>query len=144
MGKLFDIVKAFARDWQKNFLEDVDASSVRFKESLKSKESKAAKTDQIKRKIILCLREPPDLMFGQTEVYVCTRNHKLVHDIAKEFGVTFEKRVNERQGYWQYQTRIDGIYVEVYGIQQILNCRLVAKEKLVKMQIWEIVCDETT
>jgi len=144
LGKLFDIVKVFARDWQKEFLEDVDTSAVAFKEQLREREFKAAKTRQIKRRIILCLREKPDLMFGKTEIYVCTRNHKLVHDIAKEFGVTFEKRVNDRQGYWQYETRIDGIYVEVYGIQKILNCRLKPREKLVKMQTWEIVCDETS
>jgi hypothetical protein len=93
----------------------------------------------LKQQIIENLRAEPDSIFGDTNIFIQTENHLLVHDVAKTLNIRLERNA-EVDGF-NFRGKVGDILVSVYGMKEIPHCKIVPHKKMVEQTTYETVCN---
>lgn len=101
--------------------------------------AKITQTAEIRKRLIKCLREKPEMIFGSDGIYIRTKNHLLVHDVAKELNIKLE-RTAESDGF-NFKSEYEGVRINVFGMQTIPHCKIVPHKEMQEITIYETVCE---
>jgi len=131
------------KSWREKMIEEVEREVEKnklgvFEETCKAVE-KIKKAAEIKKRIIGVLREEPYSVFGTTGVYVNSKNHLLVHDIAKELGIELKRSAENT---FHFRGKYDGIDICLYGAEEVLGCKIVPKKVMKEVTEYEVVCPD--
>lgn len=131
-------------EWQQQLVEEAMERTERAQERTMVNAEKTCQklmeTYKIKKQIILALREEPNSIFGETSVYIKTKNHELVHDVSKTLRIKL-KRTAQADGF-NFIAKIGDISICVYGMQEVPHCKIVAHKVMQEVIEYEAVCNE--